>query len=83
MIKLLLVIRYKFGYTVPNNASTNYEPLLLMIGHKLKLPSELSEVYPDDVFEIPDLSADEIELLSQHITELKFHEMVKARDDHI
>ena len=70
-----------FALRTSKHASTNYEPLLLMIGCKLKLPSEVSEVYPDDVFEIPDLSADEIELLSQHITELKFHEMVKARDD--
>ena len=69
-----------FALRTSKHASTNYDPLLLMIGCKPKLPSEVSEVYPD-VFEIPDLSADEIELLSQCITELKFHEMVKARDD--
>ena len=70
-----------FALRMSKHTSTNYEPLLLMIGHKLKLPSEVTEVYPEDVFQIPDLSADKIEELSQHITELKFHEMVKTRDD--
>ena len=70
-----------FALRTSKHASTNYEPLLLMIGHKPKLPSEVTEVYPEDVFQIPDLSADKIEELSQCITELKFHEMVKTRDD--
>ena len=53
-----------FTLRTSKHASTNYEPLLLMTGHKLKLSSEVTEVYPDDVFEISDLSPSVIENFS-------------------
>ena len=58
---------------------TNYEPLMFLIGHKPKLPVECTQ-YEEDVLQSPDFIAEEVEMLSQHITEDTFQNMVKMRD---
>ena len=58
---------------------TNYEPLMLLIGCKLKIPVECTQ-YEEDVLQNPDFTAEEVEMLSQHITEDTFQNMVKMRD---
>ena len=45
----------------------NYEPLMLLISHKCKLPSECTQ-YEEDVLKNPDFTDEEIELLSQTVT---------------
>ena len=55
-----------FALRTSKHASTNYEPLLLIIDHKLKLPFEVTEVYPENVFKIPNLSADERRFVPAH-----------------
>ena len=54
---------------------TNYEPLMLLISCKPKLPSECTQ-YEDDVLKNPDFTKEEIELLSQTVTEENFHNLV-------
>ena len=58
---------------------TNYEPLRLVIGHKPKLPSECTQ-YEEDVLKNPDFTEDEIELLSQTVTQENFHNLAEMRD---
>ena len=58
---------------------TNYEPLMLLIGCKPKLPVECTQ-YEEDVLQNPDFTAEEVEMLSQCITEDTFQNMVKMRD---
>ena len=57
----------------------NYEPLMHLIGHKPKLPSECTQ-YEEDVLKNPDFTEEEIELLSQTVTEENFHNLVEMRD---
>ena len=58
---------------------TNYEQLRLVIGHKPKLPSECTQ-YEEDVLKNPDFTEEEIELLSQTVTQENFHNLVEMRD---
>ena len=58
---------------------TNYEPLRLVIGHKPKLPSECTQ-YEEDVLKNLDFTEEEIELLSQTVTQENFHNLVEMRD---
>ena len=58
---------------------TNYEPLRLLIGHKYKLPSECIQ-YKEDVLKNPDFTEEEIELLSQTVTQENFHSLVEMRN---
>ena len=57
---------------------TNYEPLMLLIGHKPKLPSECTQY--EDVLKNLDFTEEEIELLSQTVTQENFHSLVEMRD---
>ena len=58
---------------------TNYEPLRLLIGCKPKLPSECTQ-YEEDVLKNLDFTEEEIELLSQTVTQENFHSLVEMRD---
>ena len=58
---------------------TNYEPLMLLIGHKPKLPSECTQ-YEEDVLNNLHFTEEEIELLSQTVTQENFHSLVEMRD---
>ena len=58
---------------------TNYEPLRLVIGCKPKLPSECTQ-YEEDVLQKLDFTEEEIELLSQTVTQENFHNLVEMRD---
>ena len=57
---------------------TNYEPLMLLIGRKCKLPSECTQ-HDEDVRKNLDFT-EEVEILSQVVTEDNFHNLVKMRD---
>ena len=57
---------------------TNYEPLRLFIGCKPKLPSEYTQ-YEEDALKNPDFTEEEIELLSQTVTQENFHNLVEMR----
>ena len=54
---------------------TNYETLRLVIGRKSKLPSGCTQ-YEEDVLK----NLEEIELLSQTVTQENFHNLVEMRD---
>ena len=58
---------------------TNYEPLMLLIGCKPKLPSECTQ-YEEDVLKNLDFTEEEIKLLSQTVTQENFHSLVEMRD---
>ena len=58
---------------------TNYEPLMLLIGRKPKLPSECTQ-YDEDVLKNLDFTEEEVEMLSQVVTEDNFHNLVKMQD---
>ena len=58
---------------------TNYEPLMLFISHKPKLPSECTQ-YEEDVLKNLDFTEEEIELLSQTVTEENFPNLVEMSD---
>ena len=55
---------------------TNYEPLMLLIGRKPKLTSECTQ-YNEDILKNPDFTEEEVEILSQVVTEDNFHNLVK------
>ena len=57
---------------------TNYEALVLLIGCKPKLPAECTQF--EDVLQNLDFTAEEVEMLSQCITEDNFQNLVKMRD---
>ena len=57
---------------------TNYEPLMHLIGHKPKLPSECTQ-HEEDVLKNLDFTEEEIELLSQTVTQQNFHSLVEMR----
>ena len=57
---------------------TNYEPLMLLIGCKPKLPVECTQ-YEEDVLQNSDFTAEDVEMLSQYITEDTFQNMLKMR----
>ena len=51
------------------HASTNYEPLMVMIGRKAKLPIDVTDEIDLDVFKEPDMICEEMEMLSNTITQ--------------
>ena len=57
---------------------TNYEPLMVLIGRKPKLPSECTQ-YEEDVLKNLDFTEEEIELMSQTVTQENLHSMVEMR----
>ena len=58
---------------------TNYEPLMLLIGQKPKLLAECTQ-FEEDVPQNADFTAEEVEMLSQCITDNTFHNIMEMRD---
>ena len=52
---------------------------MLLIGRKPKLSSECTK-YDEDFLKNPDFTEEEVEMLSQVVTEDNFHNLVKMRD---
>ena len=61
-------------------ASTNYEPLHLLIGRKPKLPAECEEL-PADIELIPDLEESQVKEILEELEDTNLQTMLKMRDD--
>ena len=68
-----------FAFQTSKHSSTNYEPLLLLIGRKPKLPAECIDL-PVDTYEHPDVTPEEMEMLCTGITAENFHMLANMRD---
>ena len=62
-----------FAIRTSKHSSTNYEPLMVMIGRKAKLPIDVMDEIDIDVFKQPDMTCEEMEMLSNCITQENFH----------
>ena len=62
-----------FAVRTSKHSSTNYEPLMVMIGRKAKLPIDVTDEIDIDVFKQPDMTCEEMEMLCNCITQENFH----------
>ena len=69
-----------FAVRTSKHSSTNYEPLMVMIGMKAKLPIDVTDETDIDVFKQPDMTCEEMDMLSNCITQEKFYLLVEIRD---
>ena len=69
-----------FAIRSSKHSSTNYEPLIVMIGRKAKLPIDVTDEIDLDVFKQPDMICEEMEMLSNAITQENFHLLAEMHD---
>ena len=62
-----------FAIRTSKHSSTNYEPLMVMIGRKAKLPIDVTDEIDIDVFKQPDMTCEEMEMVCNCITQENFH----------
>ena len=62
------------------HASTNYEPLHLLIGRKPKLPAECKEL-PDNIKLIPDLEESQVKDILEELENTNLQILLNMRDD--
>ena len=61
------------------HASTNYEPIRMLIGRKSKLPAECKEV-GTDIREIKDLDPRQVEQIIDEVEDINFEILMGIRD---
>ena len=66
-----------FAVRTSKHSSRNYEPLIVVIGRKVKLPIDVTDEIDIDVFKQPDMTCDEMKMLPNCITQENFHLLAK------
>ena len=69
-----------FAVRTSKHSSTNYEPLKVMIGRKAKLPIDVPDEIDIDIFKQPDRTCEEMDMLSNCITQENFHLLAEIWD---
>ena len=62
-----------FAIRTSKHASTNYEPIMVKIGRKAKIPINVTDEIDINVFKQPDKTCEEMDMLSNCITQENFH----------
>ena len=69
-----------FAVRTSKHSSTNYEPFMVMIGKKVKLPIDVTDEIDINVFKQPDMTSEEMDMLSNCITQENFHLLAEIQD---
>ena len=69
-----------FCHKTSKHSSMNYEPIMIMIGRKAKIPIDVTDETDIDVFKQPDMMCEEMDMLSNCITQENIHLLTEIRD---